>query len=584
MVMPIVKRALLALFVLPLLASTARAGSYHVYACRLPGGESAPADGWSGSKTGTYTYAENNCARPGGALVAALGDQPARTANTDVATWAFATPPNVRLAAATLWRAGDADGGAAVNATYQFWLAGPGETEVFDQCAYVSSCMNGRGEPERPLGPENRVVVPGSHLGSHLYVRASCGGVAEYNCPEGKRDEHGFAAVVYLYAADLTLEQAAGPSAGGVDGELAGAASVSGTSDLTFAASDPGSGVYEAVFNVDGQVVQRTVLDENGGRCRNVGQTTDGLPAFLFVQPCLASVSADVGFDTTRLSNGAHHLVVSVVDAAGNTAPVLDRNVTVANPLAPVAPALTGGASGSLAGPGGFGPGGLAGPLNAAQPNGTNASPEATLTASWTATRLPRLTTGYGRAQTVTGQLTGPGGVPIAVARIDVVAVPAYTGAGAVAMPSPYTGQDGRFVFRIPGGVSSRTLRFEYRSHLGDASAVARHALTLRVDAGLALSVTPRTASVGRRIFFHGRLLGGSIPRGGKQLVLEARSLRGSWLEFNVVRADSRGRYTASYRFRFPGPARYQFRVLSEAESDYPFAPGASNVVSVRER
>lgn len=431
----------------------------------------------------------------------------------------------------------------------------------------------------QPLSPENRLAVPGENLGTHLYFNASCSGQAEYQCREGEHDPNGYAAVVYLYAADLTLEQAAGPSAGGVGGELAGAAAVSGTSDLTFGASDPGSGVYEAVFNVDGQVVQQTVLDENGGRCRNVGQTTDGLPAFLYVQPCLASVSADVGFDTTRLSNGTHHLVVSVVDAAGNRAPVLDRNVTIANPLPPVAPALTGGASDSLAGPGG-----LAGALNPAQPNGINASPQATLTASWTATRLPRLTTGYGRAQTVMGQLTGPGGTPIAGARIDVLAVPAYAGAGPVAMPSPYTGQDGRFVVRIPGGVSSRTLRFEYRSHLGDANAVAARTLTLRVDAGLALSVTPRTASVGRRIFFHGRLLGGSIPRGGKQLVLEARSPRGSWLEFNVVRADSRGRYSASYRFRFPGPARYQFRVLSEAESDYPFAPGASNVVSVRER
>jgi hypothetical protein len=104
------------------------------------------------------------------------------------------------------------------------------------------------------------------------------------------------------------------------------------------------------------------------------------------------------------------------------------------------------------------------------------------------------------------------------------------------------------------------------------------------VDAGVALSVSPRTAWVGRHIYFHGRLLGGSIPRGGKQLVLEARSPRGSWLEFNVVRSDLRGRYSASYRFRFPGPAHYQFRVLCEPEADYPFAPGTSNVVSVRER
>ena len=127
-----------------------------------------------------------------------------------------------------------------------------------------------------------------------------------------------------------------------MSGELASAPAVRGPSDLTFDATDPGSGVYEALFSVDGQVVQRTVLDDNGGRCRDVGQTTDGLPAFLYVQPCPPSVSADVPFDTTKVSNGAHHLVVSVIDAAGNAAPVLDRTVTVANPPPPARRAANG--------------------------------------------------------------------------------------------------------------------------------------------------------------------------------------------------------------------------------------------------
>ena len=102
--------------------------------------------------------------------------------------------------------------------------------------------------------------------------------------------------------------------------------------------------------------------------------------------------------------------------------------------------------------------------------------------------------------------------------------------------------------------------------------------------AGIALSVAPHTASVGRSIFFRGRLLGGPIPAGGKQLVLEARSPGGPWIEFDVISTDSHGRYRASYRFKFPGPADYQFRVRSEHESDFPFAAGSSNVVGVRER
>ena len=145
------------------------------------------------------------------------------------------------------------------------------------------------------------------------------------------------------------------------------------------------------------------------------------------------------------------------------------------------------------------------------------------------------------------------------------------------------TGADGDFSMRLRGGTSSRTLLLAYRSHIGDALPVATRALVLDVRAGLAVSVAPRTASVGRSIFFRGRLLGGPIPAGGKQLVLEARSPGGPWIEFDVIRTGAHGRYHASYRFKFPGPARYQFRVTCEPESDFPFVAGSSNVVGVRE-
>jgi hypothetical protein len=537
-------------------AVNAQAGEYHVYSCRTPSGQSAPADGWTPSKTGTYTYAENTCAQPGGALLAALGDEPARTANTDIATWTFAAPAGDTIAGATLWRAGDADGGAVINATYQFWFAAPNETSVFDQCVFLSGCTTGLGNITQPLAAGNRVVVPNANAGSRLFMRASCGGVAEYKCREGEHDPNGYAAAVYLFAADLVLEQSAGPAAGDAGGELASSSAVRGTSDLTFSATDPSSGVYEAVFSVDGQVVQSTVLNENGGRCRNVGQTADGLAAFLYVQPCPASVSADVPFDTTKLGNGGHHLIVSVIDAAGNSAPVLDREITVANPPPPCAPGAAG---------------------------GSNVSPQATLTAGWKGSAKERLTSNFGRAQTVLGRLTGPGGAPIPGAQIDLTATPLYRGAGSAAMASPHTDPDGRFSVRLTGGFSSRTLCFAYRSPGISPPAVTR-TLTIAVRAGIGLSISPRTTSVGRRIFFRGGLLGGAIPAGGKQLVLEARSPGSPWLEFDVIRTDARGGYRASYRFKFPGPADYRFRVLSEPESDYPFAAGSSNVVRVRER
>jgi hypothetical protein len=488
--------------------------------------------------------------------VARLGDEPARTANTDIATWEFAAPAGNAIAGATLWRAGDAAGGAAINATYEFWFAGPGSTDVFEGCLYGPECVS-RGNFQQPFAPQNRVAEPGQNLGSHIFASASCRGVAEYKCPEGKGDANGNAAVLYLYAADITLAQGLGPTAGNVGGELATAPTVSGTSDVTFSASDPGSGVYEAVFTVDGQTVQSAVVSDNGGRCRNVGQTTDGKPAFLYVQPCLASVSADVGLDTTKLGNGAHHLIVSVIDAAGNAAPVLDRVITVANPPLP---------------------------CTAAAPDSTRSAGSATLSASWRGTRKQIVTSSYGRAPAIDGRLLGPGGAPIGGATIDLVATPSFVGGTPVGMSSPRTRPDGRFSVRLPAGVSSRTLCFAYRPAGGASAPVATRTLTLNVRAGIALRVTPRTASVGRSIFFHGRLRGGPIPPDGKQLVLEARSPGGQWLEFRVIRTNGRGRFSASYRFRFPGPARYQFRALSEPESDYPFAAGTSNAVAVWER
>ncbi len=489
--------------------------------------------------------------QPGGALLAALG-QATRTANTDVARWAFDAPAGESIAGATVWRAADAAGGAMVNATYQFWLAGPTETAIFEECGAAVVCP-GRGNPSQPLSAENRVVVPAGNLGSHLYAIASCGGVAGFKCREGEHDASGYAAVVRVYAADIVLEQNGGPSASNVSGELASAPVVRGASDVTFSAADPGSGVYEAVFSVDGRVVQSTVVDGNGGRCRNVGQTTDGLAAFLYVHPCPASVSAIVPFDTTRAPNGPHHLIVSVIDAAGNSAPVLDRQITVANPPPP-------------------------GPAN-----GMNASAQARLSVAWKGTRKTRITRGFRGSATVDGRLTGPGGVPISGALIDVVAIPAYVGARPLRMASVRTGRDGRFSVRVRGGVSSRTLRFGYRTHLGDEPAATTGTLALGVRAGIVLRVAPHTASVGRTIFFRGRLLGGPIPAGGKKLVLEARSPGGSWIEFDVISTDARGRYRASYRFKFPGPADYQFRVQCEPESNFPFAAGSSNVVGVRE-
>jgi hypothetical protein len=178
----------------------------------------------------------------------------------------------------------------------------------------------------------------------------------------------------------------------------------------------------------------------------------------------------------------------------------------------------------------------------------------------------------------------GPGGIPIKGALIDLVATPTYTGAKPLTMASPRTGSNGDFAVSLPRGESSRTLSIAYRAHIGDALPVAKRTLTLSVRAGVGLSIAPRTTSVGRSIFFKGTLHGTPLPAGGKQLVLEASSPGRAWLEFDVIRTRAHGRYRASYRFKFPGPEHYQFRVLCKYEADFPFQEASSNVVGVTER
>jgi hypothetical protein len=544
------------------MAVGASAGEYHVYSCRTPSGSPAPTDGWSYvlPKEASYDHAENTCSKDG-ALTAALGDEKTHAVETDSVAWVFDAPIGEVIKGAGLWRAGDADGGAITNAFYKFWLAGPNdfdeEAYLYDQCSSGFGCPPpGVGNPSQPLSPANFLSVPAEHLGSHLYLNVSCEGMSGSSCQAGVGDANNYAAVVNLYAADIILEQTAGPTASDVGGELATAPTVSGMSDVTFNATDPGAGVWETTFSVDGTVVQSTVPNEDGGRCKNVGQTTDGLPAFLYLQPCPPTESVDVPFNTTAVSNGAHHLVVSVVDPAGNSAPVIDREIDVDSPVPP----------------------------HPNPPNGTNASTEATLTARWASTTKPHLTCRWGKQETITGKLTAPGGVPITSASIDLTATPAYTGAKTLTMASPRTGANGDFTVSLPRGESSRTLSIAYRAHIGDALPVAERTLTLSVKAGVSLSIAPRTTSVGRSIFFKGVLHGTPLPAGGKQLVLEARSPGKEWIEFDVIRTRAHGRYRASYRFRFPGPARYQFRVLCKYEADFPFQEASSNVVGVTER
>jgi hypothetical protein len=328
-------------------------------------------------------------------------------------------------------------------------------------------------------------------------------------------------------------------------------------------AHDSGSGVYAALIEVDGQEAARVPLA--GGNCTQ-SKVRSGRRVFIAAQPCAADVAADYAIDTAALPQGDHTVRILLEDASGNRTAV----------FGPVTRRID--ATNSQIGPG-------SDPAKRGALNGDKASDDARLTTHWGVRgRKTRLTSGYGHRHVISGRLATAQGEPISGATLDFQTKTTAVNARTLPKRGPQTAGDGTFSVVLPRNVSSRDLTLRYRSHVADTIPIATSSLRLRVRAGVRLTVSPRVAVRGQTVRFRGRLLGTPIPRGGKQLVMTVRGQTGGWLRFDVVRTDSRGRFTLTYRFKQPGTARYRFRALSLAEAAYPYLAGGSNVAVVRKR
>jgi hypothetical protein len=539
---------------------SARAGLWTQVTCSQPDGAPAPVEGWEGSSLNGYgpdSGPTNTCAQRGGALTA-LDSSTAQEAAYTGPMWVYTAPAGSTIAGGTLKVSLNTPQGEAYVATPRNEYAAG---NVLVNCQYNLPCSTAtRTVP---------IINPG---GTQLFEVALCVGPSEgaTTCPAASG---GVNAEINLYAADVELQNGSTPTASGFAGSLL-APTTSGTANLTFGAQDPeGPGVYRVIVAVDGTTVYQGTPDSNGGKCASIGTDPSGVNQFLSAQPCKRTAAIDVPVDTTRFSNGTHELKATVQDAAGNTAVVYDGSVSIANanagtdsPASPAGPCT---------------PAALRAPAG-----GSSASGQTTLTARWVSTAKAIRTTRFGTLNRITGRLTTSNEVGIAGALIDACEIPAYDGAPMRRIGSTSTGPTGQWNLTLPRNVSSGTLRFVYLNpQTAAVAALAPPSSTLRlsVHAGIALGVAPHRVSVGRRIVFSGVLRGVPIPAGGKQLVLEARS-GGEWIQFETIRTDARGRYRATYRFKFPGPVTYKFRVLSRFEADFPFLDGTSNVVNVHER
>lgn len=370
-------------------------------------------------------------------------------------------------------------------------------------------------------------------------------------------------AMLSVLSAAFTVDDPS-PPVGGVVGTSADAQIWSGAVRLQVNATDEGAGLHRAVLLVDD--ADAVVLPLGNERCRDVGPDP-AINEFVTPRPCplrINDLALDV--DTARLPQGRHEVRVALEDAAGNRTVIFGPVVRM------------------IAANGAIGPGSDLSLRGAA--NGEGASDDARLTAHWGRRGArTRLVSRFGRSHVVRGRLRTADGTPVARAVLDVISRTTAVDARTLAKRNgPVTGADGRWSLVLPRNVSSRDVTFRYRSHVGDTIPTATASVRLRVRAGLRLAIHPRVARRGQTIRFAGRLLGGPLPRGGKQIVLVARARRGPWLRFNVIRTGTHGRFRATYRFQQPGAVQYRFRALSRAEAAYPYLAGGSNVVTVVKR
>jgi hypothetical protein len=520
----------------------AAAGIYHVYSCSRPDGRLAPTDGWGTSSIGGVgpdSGDSNTCAR-GGSLSAVVSAQAQQNAYTGP-EWIFTAPPGTRIA------------GGALTATLtsphgQAWLGSPNPT--YDAADVIVNCQFN--EPCGQSGVFTGVFPILSPGGTSIYAIAVCVGPYEgaTTCPAAS----GVDAAISVSAANIALTTTTAPSASAVGGSLLDDQVLDGPQNILITASDPGPGVYEAIFQLDGRTVSSPVIDTNNGRCQNAGGTSDGTAAFLYLQPCPSQLnSVEVPFDPAVAPEGPHDLKVLVSDAAGNTTTILDHQVVVDNSGA-YTTLLTRGAC-----------------------NGTACDDHARL--SQNTRQRATFTRHFSRSGlTLAGRLVDHAGAPIKGAQVKLLEQPSEPGAPTREVESVSTDQAGTWVFKIPRG-PSRLLRVAYFSHLKDTTPATQLDYHERVSAAVSLRA-PAHVHAGRSVVFYGHLVGGYFPRQGEPVQMEI-FYAGRWRTIEVLNTDQHGRWAYRYVFSIAGGS-YLFRAVTLSNVGYPFLAGDSPPIRVK--
>ncbi|MDO9408203.1 hypothetical protein [Patulibacter sp.] len=554
-------------------ARDAAAGEYEVWSCRAPDGTPRAAGLAGGAGTGGWRVAltsgnnsngntaEDNCAA-GGALTAIAARQFPQSGTSGIA-WRFEAPSSTVISRYALTVDGyvrpptqpdEHFGDVAVRRDEQVDASPDGR--------WLGSFYPGI------FGPQMVNYEGGGSTGVSL--SAGCSGYAGRTWTCAADNANGVASV-NLRNARFTLSDRDAPAVTSVSGDAQTDSLWAGSTGISVGASDVGGGVYRLGVEVDGQIRSWQYLA--AAPCRPWAGTER---TFLSPKPCPSTVGGVQQISTTDLPDGVHTVRVLVEDAAGNQ--------TTA--YGPVTKTLRRTADGTPGSPGAAGAGSPAGG-SAADPGPLNGSPavsDARIRARWTGREGITRSIRFNQRPKLDGQLTTPAGQPIKDAFVRVTIKRDARNSPSFARDSLRTDKNGRFGWTLPTGVSSRAILLSYHQRVNDTKAVATTRLNLRVTAAVRLTLSRKTARKGQAVRLRGKVLGRPMPKTGKLVELQARNPGRKWITFRTVRSRKSGSFSATYRFRNGGPARFQMRARVRKTGDYPYATGSSAVRSIRIR
>jgi hypothetical protein len=563
------------------------AGTYTLWSCKNGAGLPAPIDGWSSAASdpsGAYPGPTNSCSDGksfGASWKADYDIFPAGTGQR----WQYTAPAGVTITNVTMERsmgavsrlhgAGTDVGSSPTAMAYRGKVV---RDPIADAASVIELCQDNCNKfsfvayPD-PSFPPLAFKVDGTTFG----FSAGCARVASEAGPYQCQGDPGGRGGYTVERAKIVLADPSAPTAADITGSVLDAAALSGTRDLSLTAADRGSGIWDAEVKVDATVIRpRGVVNANGGLCSPTGDV-DG---FLAGAPCKPSVSLSLPIDTTRVADGAHTLTVDLWDAAGNRSRVLERAITVANspvvdnPLPsvsgtpgavaerPAVPAIKGAGAGAVVG-------------------AANGSGGDRASARFVQSKKPAsVTTTYGRAVTIKGQLVDRSKKPIAGAHLDVLETVALKGAAQQYVATIDTDAKGRFAYR-PAVGPQRKVAFAYVPKTGDAAYATQLAVSFDVKAAVTLAVTPKSTSRKNKVTFSGRVTAGPLPPAGARVVIETRG-KHAWLIVAALNTNASGAFAWSHKFSVP--LTYHFRARMLRTADLAILPGVSALRPVKIR